>query len=243
MKIDIMKLPVDNVTLSEAVNLVMSFTEKRETKTVATPNGEIAALCLKNADILNAVSSADLVIPDGAGIVLASKILGTPLKEKVAGVDLAAALLPKLTEQGKSVFLLGGKKGVAQKAAEKIKEHYPELKIAGFHNGYFLDEDEIVDLLNKADADVIYVCLGAPKQEFFMERNKGKIKTGVMLGLGGTIDVFAGKGKRAPSLLVEYNLEWLYRLIKEPKRFNRVIKLPGYVCSAYIYRMKKGKRG
>ena len=167
-----------------------------------------------------------------------TKILKTPLKQKVAGIEFAQNLLPILEETGKKLYLLGSKPGIADLAAEKMRENCPGLQICGTADGYFKDENEVVEKVNASGADVLFVCLGAPKQEKFMAEHQKDLNVKLMIGLGGTLDGIAGTVKRAPRWMIRLNLEWLYRLIKEPRRLGRMMRLPKFVFAAFKKRMK-----
>lgn len=236
-KINIRGVNFDNVTLDDAVDKVMSFTEGNKNCFVVTPNSEIVQACIEDSSVKNIINSADLCIPDGIGVVYASRILRRPLKGKVAGFDLATALLPAMAKKRTRLFLLGSAPGIAETAAEKMKEKNPGLIICGIADGYFKDEKPIIEMINNSGAEIVFVCLGAPKQEKFMMRNRDKIKTKAMLGLGGSLDVFAGNVKRAPDIFINLGLEWFYRLIKQPKRFFRMLKLPKFLFGTIWYSM------
>lgn len=241
MKLDVMGLQFDNVTMDEALARADAFLSGDKTVCVVTPNAEIAYEALHDMSLRKLLNSADLMLPDGAGVVLASKLLKTPLKEKVAGVDFAAGLLKLLAKNQQSVFLLGAKPGVAEKAAEKMVQMTPGLRIAGLHDGYFTDEAPIIAQINESGADVLFVCLGSPKQELFMQRYRQALGVKIMIGLGGSLDAFAGTVKRAPQWMIRMNLEWLYRLIKEPKRFGRMLRLPKYLFAVMKTRISGRK--
>ncbi len=241
MKLDVMGLQFDNVTMDEALARADAFLSGDKTVCVVTPNAEIAYEALHDASLQKLLNSADLMLPDGAGVVLASKLLKTPLKEKVAGVDFAAGLLRLLAKNQQSVFLLGAKPGVAETAAEKMVQMTPGLRIAGLHDGYFTDEAPIIAQINESGADVLFVCLGSPKQELFMQRYRQALGVKIMIGLGGSLDAFAGTVKRAPQWMIRMNLEWLYRLIKEPKRFGRMLRLPKYLFAVMKTRISGRK--
>ena len=159
-------------------------------------------------------------------------------KQKVAGIEFAQNMLPVYEELGSRLYLLGSKPGVAELAAHKMLESHPKLVICGTADGYFKDEDEVVRKINEAAADVVYVCLGAPKQENFMFRHKDELNVRLMAGLGGTLDGIAGTVKRAPKWMIKLQLEWLYRLIKEPRRLGRMMRLPKFVFAAFKKRRK-----
>lgn len=239
MKIDVMDVKFDNVTMAEAMDRAREILDGSETVYVVTPNSEIVYEAMKDESLRQLLNDAALVLPDGAGVVLGSKILGTPLKEKVAGVEFADHLMDVMAEKGKKLYLLGSKPGIAEQAAEKMLEKHPKLQICGMADGYFKDENEVVAKVNEAGADVLFVCLGAPKQEKFMQAHKDELNVKMMCGLGGSLDSFAGTVKRAPRWMINLSLEWLYRLLKEPKRIGRMMRLPKFIL-AVVGRKLKG---
>lgn len=238
MKTDIMGLQFDNITMEEALDAAKALLQGEHAARVVTPNAEIAYEALHDENMRTLLNSAELMLPDGAGVVLASKILKTPLKQKVAGVDFADGLLGVLETTGQSLYLLGSKPGIGELAAQKMMQKHPKLKIAGIADGYFQDETPVIDKINASGADVLFVCLGAPKQEQFMARHQKALHVKLMAGLGGSLDSFAGTVKRAPKWMIRLNLEWLYRLIKEPKRFKRMLRLPKYLWAVVCKRIR-----
>lgn len=241
MKKQVMTITFDNITMEEAVGVAMGHIAARSRCRVVTPNAEFALEAKKNPRFLNILNTSQLVLADGISVVLASKIIGNPMQGRVTGVGFAQALAAAMAEEGKSLYLLGAKPGVAERAAGKLLETYPGLKIAGTHDGYFKEEGPVVEAINAAKPDALLVCLGAPKQEYFMEEHDAQLEVPVMAGLGGSMDVLAGNVQRAPEFFQKYGLEWLYRLCKEPKRWKRMIKLPLYLWDAVIWRIKGGK--
>ena len=169
------------------------------------------------------INDFDVVVADGIGLVYGSRIRKHPLKERVTGYDLSMKLLETANKEGYSLFLLGANEGVAALAAEKIKEKYPRIKIAGTHNGYFSDASEVLSLI---DCDILFVGMGFPKQENFLYENREKIRAVCAIGNGGVLNILAGNQKRAPMIFQKLGLEWFYRLVKEPKRITRQWKLP-----------------
>lgn len=238
MKTDVLGVYYDDVTMEEALALGETLLQGGVASYCVTPNGEMAYEALKDPDFRAVLNDAALVLPDGAGVIMASKILKRPLKQKVAGIEFAQNLLPILERNGSRLFLLGSKPGVGELAAEKMLERCPELCICGIMDGYFTDDREAVSAIRKAKADVVYVCLGAPKQEQFMHRNRTLLPVKLMIGLGGTLDGIAGTVKRAPRWMIKLQLEWLYRLIKQPKRLGRMLRLPKFIFAAVKARMK-----
>ncbi|MBO2527195.1 MAG: glycosyltransferase [Clostridiales bacterium] len=238
MKTDVLGVQYDNITMEEAIAAGRAFLTGTKTAYCVTPNAEMAYEALRDEQFCNVLNSADLVLPDGAGVVLGAKILKTPLKQKVAGIEFAQNMLSVCEELGSRLYLLGSKPGVAELAAEKMLEKHPELIICGTADGYFSDEAEVIRKINDAAADVVYVCLGAPKQENFMFRHRDELNVRLMAGLGGTLDGIAGTVKRAPKWMIKLQLEWLYRLMKEPRRLGRMMRLPKFVFAALKKRMK-----
>lgn len=219
----------DSLTLEEAVARAKTLMDERRAAYVVTPNPEIVMACRERAETMAAVNGADLILPDGIGVIYGARILGTPLKCKLPGIDFITALMADMAKEGKSVFLLGAKPGVAEAAAERLKAMHPGLVIAGTHDGYFKEDAPVVAAVNAAQPDLLLVCLGAPKQELWMQRNRSALHIGLMAGLGGSLDVFAGNVKRAPKAFQKLGLEWFYRLLKEPKRIGRMMKLPKFL--------------
>lgn len=238
MKTDVLGVQYDNFTMEEAIAAGRAFLTGTKTAYCVTPNAEMAYEALHDEAFCKVLNSADLVLPDGAGVVLGAKILKTPLKQKIAGIEFAQNMLPVYEELGSRLYLLGSKPGIAELAAEKIQKKHPKLIICGTADGYFKDEDEVIRKINEAKTDALYVCLGAPKQEYFMFRHRDELNVRLMAGLGGTLDGIAGTVKRAPKWMIKLQLEWFYRLIKEPRRIGRMMRLPKFVFAALKRRMR-----
>ncbi|NCB52180.1 MAG: glycosyltransferase [Clostridia bacterium] len=241
---DILGVGFDDLTMEEAVTAAMELIKTRSGRYVATPNPEIVMLAREDERLRNALLEAALVLPDGIGVIKGASILGTPLKEKLPGIDFASEVMARLAKKGGSVFLFGAKPGVAEKAGTELSARYNGLSIAGVHDGYFSDDAPIVEEINSAAPDLLLVCLGAPKQELWMQNYDGRLNAGLMAGLGGSLDVFAGEVKRAPEAWQKLGLEWFYRLLREPKRIGRMMKLPLFVLAAVGERGKThGRKG
>ena len=235
---DVLGVGFDNVTKAEAVERALALIDAREGRYVVTPNPEIVMLAKENPALKEALAGADIVLPDGAGIVKGAAILGRPMKEKVPGIDFACGVMARLAERGGSVYLFGAKPGVAEAAAETLRTKFPGLVISGTSDGYFSDDGPIIEKIKDAAPDFLLVCLGAPKQELWIAKMSGKLPVGLMVGLGGSLDVFAGTVKRAPEAWQKLDLEWLYRLLKEPRRIGRMMKLPLFVIEAAGERLR-----
>jgi len=236
-KINIRGLNFANITMTEAFDIAKSYIAGDKPRAIYTPNAEITQMCIddKAGDLFKLINSADMIIPDGAGVILASKILRTPLKQKVGGYDLAYNnIVPYLDETGGTLFLLGSTEENVEKAVFNLKEKYKNLKIF-YNNGYFNKEkeseenNEVIEKINNYAPDVVIVCLAAPAQEKWIFENKDKLKAKLLLGLGGTIDVIAGAKKYAPKIFIKLNLEWLYYFIKYPARRKRFKLLPKFI--------------
>ena len=236
-----------NVTMSEAVEIAKSFiAEKNKVHAIYTPNAEIMQKCIedKTGGLFEILNSADMLIPDGSGVVLASKILKTPLKQKVGGFELGRNhIIPYLDEIGGTLFLLGSKEEFAEKAAANLNEKYKNLKIF-YHHGYFdrndpAENQKITEKINASNPDVVFVCFGGPASEKWIFENRAQTNKGLFMALGGTIDVIAGVKKYAPKIFIKLNLEWLYYFIKYPSRRKRFKALPKFVFGTMF--MKKQK--
>ncbi|MBZ4645699.1 MAG: tagA [Clostridia bacterium] len=238
--IDILGTRIDFVTLAEAEQKVWNFLKEDKLHMVFTPNSEMIMAALKDDDLKKVLNAGDLNTADGIGVVYASKILGKPLKERVAGFDLAKRILAKLPQKKYTLYLLGGIPGIAETAKEKLQQEYPGIQIIGTHDGYFDEKEEqrMIEEINKLKPDIIFVCLGMSKQERWIYNNRNKLNARVCMGIGGSLDVFAGKAQRAPEVFQKLGLEWFYRLIKEPWRYKRMMALPKFAVTV----MLKGKR-
>ena len=231
-RIDVLGVSFDDLTMDEAVEIALGFMQERRACYACTPNPEIVMAAKGDAALRAALSGAELVLADGVGITKAAAMLGTPLKSRVPGIDFASNVISRLADRGGSVYLLGAKPLVAEAAAEKLTQTYAGIVIAGTNDGYFTDDAPVIEKINAASPDFLMVCLGSPKQELWMSANAGRLSCGLMAGLGGSLDVLAGNVQRAPETWRRLGLEWLYRVIKEPKRLGRVMKLPAFVLEA-----------
>lgn len=236
MKKNILGVNIDNLTLEEAVTAGCALLEQDGSHYVVTPNPEFLLTAKKNEAFQNVLNAADLSLPDGIGVIYAAKLLGRPLKGRAPGIEFAQGLMEHLAQRGKKLFLLGAKPGVAEQAAENLCKTYPGLTICGVHDGYFKDDAPVIEKIKASEADVVFVCLGAPKQELWMAKNGPNTGAALLVGLGGCLDVFAGNVQRAPELWQKAGMEWLYRLIKEPSRFGRMARLPLVLVDAVIAR-------
>ena len=245
MKINLLGVSFDDLTLEEAVAAGSALAQGPGMGYVVTPNPEFILEARKNPAFARDLSGAALTIADGIGVIYAAKILGTPLKGKVPGIDFAAGLMEEMAKKGQRLFLLGAKPGVAELAAAALEKRYPGLNVCGTHDGYFKEEENeaIAAQIKESGADVVFVCLGAPKQERWMARYGEATGAHLLAGLGGSLDVFAGTVLRAPKIWQKLGLEWFYRLCKEPWRWKRMIRLPLVLWYALLERLGGKKHG
>lgn len=237
-RIDVLGVAFDNLSMDEAVERALALMRERRAAYVVTPNPEIVLACREDPEAAAAVAGAALTIPDGIGVIYGAKLLKTPLKERVPGIDFTTRLLEALDAEGGSAFLLGSKPGVAERAREKLQARFPGLRLAGVHDGYFQDDGPVLEQINAVAPDLLMVCLGAPKQEKWMQANAPRLRVGLMVGNGGALDVLSGDATRAPLAWQKAGLEWLYRLLKEPKRIGRMMKLPLFLVKVLRARSK-----
>ena len=245
-KINIRGVYFDNVNMDEAMEKVTSMVGTEGLDYMFTPNSEIVQNCIENPALFEVINSASIVIPDGIGVVYASKILKTPLKAKVPGCEVAEKLMEYASKTGDGVYFFGGGKKTEEREAvgvlakERMCEKYPGLNIVGTRDGYFTQDDvpAIIEEINGSGAKILFVCLGAPKQEKWIYDNRDALKVNFAAGLGGTLDVFAGTVKRAPEFFIKANLEWFYRLLCMPSRFGRMMKLPKFLFGTMIKKNK-----
>ena len=237
MRIDVLGVGFDNLTMEEAVTRGMELLRSPGAHYVVTPNPEIVEICRENLAARHAVNRADLVLADGVGIIKGAQMLGTPLKARTPGIEFAGNLMDRMAEEGLSLYLLGAKPGVAETAGAKLAEKYPGLRIAGTHDGYFQDDAPVIEEIRNSGADCVFVCLGAPKQELWMSKHGPSTGARLLCGLGGSLDVFAGVVERAPKFWSDHGLEWFYRLCTDPRRAGRMMKLPLFLV--HVQRAKK----
>lgn len=229
--VEILGIRINKVDMAGAVDYIDNLIQNNVKSMVVTPNSEMIVLARKDQELADVLNKADLSVPDGAGVVLASKLLNNPVPERVAGFDLMKETFKLANKRGYSIYLLGGEPGVVDLASKKILEDYPELKIIGTHHGFLAGglEEEVFAELNKIKPDILYVGMGVPLQEKFLNKNLDKIDVKLAMAIGGSFDVLAEKVKRAPLWMQRLNLEWFYRLLQEPARIVRMMALPVFV--------------
>lgn len=231
-RVKILGVPFDNLTMDQAVEKAGQLFDGG-VHYICTPNPEFVMQAQQDKEFMEILQKSDINLPDGIGVVIGSKIIKQPLKERVAGFDFLTRLF---AQSGKSFYLFGGKPGVAELAAQKLAQQ--GTNVVGHHHGYFDDDSEIIADIKAKQPDILLVCLGAPKQEKWIYNNIDKLNVSLCIGAGGSLDVFAGTVKRAPDIFIKLNLEWFYRLLKQPSRLPRMMNLPKFLLKVIF----KGNR-
>ena len=237
--VKILGVRVDKITKAQALEEFQKLLEGDRCELIVTPNAEIVEKASKTPQLRRIINEeAAIVTPDGVGLIYASKLKGDPIQEKVAGIDFAHSAIELCAKLGRSVYLLGSKPGVAEAAAANLEKEIPGLKIAGFRDGYFREDEEpsVVADINASGADFLCVALGSPKQEYFVIKHRDALQAKAAAGLGGSLDIWSGQLNRAPKFYIDHGLEWLYRMIQEPKRLKRLPALPVFLIKAAIRR-------
>ncbi|MDN5293044.1 MAG: N-acetylglucosaminyldiphosphoundecaprenol N-acetyl-beta-D-mannosaminyltransferase [Eubacteriales bacterium] len=220
-------LPVANVDMKEAVAAVEKILQVQTYAAapflIFAANPEKITRASTDKELLSILQQSDLLIPDGIGLVWASRLLRQPLRERVTGFDLMQKLIHLAASRDFRIFLLGSKPEVVEKAAAKLSSQYPSLKIAGYHHGYFDsgEEEKVIGLINRSQPDILFVGMGSPRQEKWLFHHRHRLQVKVAMGVGGSLDVISGRLRRAPLLFRRLGLEWFYRGLREPKRFYR----------------------
>lgn len=225
-KVNLLGLDILDADLVGAVGTLKKRMEVKGRTVVFTPNTEMLAAAVVNDGIARLLSFADVLLPDGFGLRVAGLLSGVELKNTTAGIEVGEQMLCLAEKRGYRVFFLGGKEGVAISAAKRLKKRYPSLKICGAENGFFgrKEERRICERINSSRADILFVCMGFPRQERFVRRNAHSLSgIRLIMCLGGSLDVWAGQTLRAPIFIRKIHLEWLYRILHEPKRLERFL--------------------
>lgn len=237
-KINILSIPVDVVTMEEAVDAVFDKIHHKGFHLVATANAEMLMLAHENNDFASILRQASLIVPDGAGALWAAEQQGESFPERVTGADLAVKLMNRAAKEGTPIYCMGSAPGVVDQAIANVTSEVGPLNIVGTHSGFFTAEEEvaIVESIKDKGAKLVFVALGVPKQEYWLMKHLGSLDGVVGIGVGGTFDVLAGNTQRAPMWMQNNRLEWLYRLLKQPSRLGRMLALPKFVWTVKRYK-------
>lgn len=220
-------IPVHVSTVVEALDQIENFIREGKPRLVVTPDSSAMVLAQRDPEWRHILTHADLVTPDGAGVLWAAKVFGGRVRERVSGVELVREICGLSSQKGYRLFFLGARPGIAEQAAARLREEFPQMQLAGIHHGYFRPEEEprIVEAIRRARPDVLFVALGLPRQEKWIWRHKEVLNVPVSIGVGGSFDVFSGRLRQAPAWMQRTGLEWLHRLIQEPWRYGRTLSL------------------
>lgn len=238
-KVSILNIPVTNTTKQQFVHSMIQQSKMQNNPIkIVTANPEIIMLAKENPSYESLLLSSDHVVADGIGVVIGANMLGTPLQERIPGYELVHEFLKNAPADANSFYFYGGKPGVAQAAATKAIELYPQASIVGVSDGYGQDgtPEEIAAKIAQLQPNYIFVALGAPKQEEWINQYSKLYKNSIMMGVGGSFDVLSGQVNRAPKIFIKLNLEWFHRLITQPTRAKRMLKIP-----QFLFAVRKSK--
>lgn len=240
-KEEILGVEVCITTYNELKKCVKNDIEQKRKSYIVTINPEKVIKASKDESLKRILNDAKYQIPDGVGIIYASKIKKGKIKSRITGIDTMEMICSLANEENFRIFMYGAEQEVIEKAKINLEKKYKNINICGCINGYEKDTQKIIDKINKSNADILFVALGSPKQELFIAKNIDKINCKILLGVGGSFDVISGKKKRAPKWMRKKGLEWLYRLIKEPKRFFRQTRLISFIFDVFLEKNKSKK--
>lgn len=234
-RINILGVGFDPITMNKAVEKAFGYLAGDKPKMIFTANPEIVMAATESNAFMEIMNKGDLVVADGIGVVIGSKIIKKPLPERVAGYDLVQNLFAKMKNTEHTAYFFGAAPGIAEKARKKMNKQYPGLKVVGSHDGYFdeAEEKKIIEEIQALKPSLLLVGLGAPKQEQWINANKDRLNVKLCIGVGGSFDVMSGTLKRAPKIFIKLGLEWFYRLISQPTRIKRMMKLPLFLLVVF----------
>lgn len=240
-KAEILGCNIDIIDSHQAMEKINEIISGKKVGRVITLNAEIAFQAQYDENLRNLINGADLVTPDGIGVIWGGRQLGYDFPERVTGIDLMVSLCRKAADIGWKIFLFGASPGVAEAAAQNLRQQFPGLMIVGCRHGYFNQNEStgIAREIASLQPDILFVALGAPKQEYWIKEQQEVMKIPLCMGVGGSFDVIAGIKSRAPGWAIRLNLEWLYRLLAEPSRWKRQLALPRYVLAIKKAKWKK----
>jgi len=238
----ILGIPFYALTMEETLDILEGYLAEPKNHIVITPNPEGVMQARRNPEFAAAIKSADLRLADGTGIVLAAKFTGQKIPGRVRGVDTTLAFFERLTKKDRdfTVYFLGAKPGVAEKAKANMEARYPSMKVAGYHHGFFTDDAQIINEINSLSPDILLVCIGMPRAELWATKHRD-INARITMCLGGTLDIMAGEVQLAPPIMRKWGLEWLYRLVSQPSRAKRMLDIPRFVL-AVIFSRDRGNK-
>lgn len=238
---NILGVAVSCIKYDELKFQIINDIKKDKKSTIVAINPEKILKAHNDNELKQLLNSSTYKIPDGVGIIYASRIQKGNIKNRITGIDTMEMICSLSEEKGYRIFMYGAKEKTLIAAKNKLEEKFPKINIVGFMNGYEKDNEKIIKAINDSKAQIIFVALGSPKQEYWIKNNKDKVCVNIFQGVGGSFDVFSGNIKRAPEKMQKIGLEWLYRLLKEPKRIFRQVKLLKFVWLVIIRKKEKNK--
>ncbi len=237
--VTIMGVPFLHISQQGFVDLLVNRIEQQEKTFVVTANPEVVMQANENPNVMNYLKQATYICADGIGVVKAAQILGDSLPERVTGYDTMVRLLEVGQQKHFKIYLLGAQKETIEKTVANIHKNYPNVDVVGYHDGYFdWNNNDFAKEIATLQPDLVFVALGVPRQEKWITENLDKFSKGVFIGVGGSFDVIAGTVKRAPVIWQKLNLEWLYRLLRQPSRFGRMLVLPRFALKVFALKFK-----
>lgn len=245
-KISILGVEIDNITLKESGDITKKIIEQsnKSCEIIVAPNTEFVMCAQRDKEFFDILKKAKLATPDSVGIMIGAKLQKKKFKERIPGQAYFREVIRRAEIEGWSVYILGGTEDVIEKAVVNVKKDFPKVNIIGYHEGYFTkdSEEEVIKQINELQPNVLFVAMGAPKQEKWINKNKEKLKVDVAAGQGGTLDYEAGRIKRAPKIIQKIGMEWFWRLILQPSRIIRMRVLPLFLIKLVFKKDKsKGK--
>lgn len=233
MKETILGVQVNTENYDELIPKVFRNIEDKKKSLVVAINPEKLMKAKEDPGLKALLNRAEFQIPDGIGVIIASKLKKGSISSRITGIDMMDRIVKEAARTGRAVFLYGAKPGVADKAAQQLKQTYPDLIVAGTQDGYESDTSKVLETINKAKPDILFVAMGSPKQEQWIEQHRDNLYPTLYQGVGGSFDVLAGNVKRAPAAFQRMGAEWLYRLLKEPSRLKRQMNLPKFLFEVF----------
>lgn len=233
MKETILGVQVNTENYDELIPKVFRNIEDKKKSLVVAINPEKLMKAKEDPRLKALLNRAEFQIPDGIGVIIASKLKKGSISSRITGIDMMDRIVREAARTGRAVFLYGAKPGVADKAAQQLKQTYPDLIVAGTQDGYESDTSKVLETINKAKPDILFVAMGSPKQEQWIEQHRDNLYPMLYQGVGGSFDVLAGNVKRAPAAFQRMGAEWLYRLLKEPSRLKRQMNLPKFLFEVF----------
>jgi len=241
-RITVLGIPIDRIGMREAIERVRAFLHSGDSHIIVTADSAGLVMAQRDGELRDIMRSADLVTADSAGVLLAAKLAGTPLPERVSGIDLAAEICRLCAESEQSIFFLGAGAGIADEAAKALRGKFPALRIAGTRDGFFEHDAPVVEQIRQSGAGALFAAMGIPKQEKWIARYAKDTGVAIAIGLGGSFDVFSGRVGRAPAWMRNHGLEWVYRLARNPMKMKKVAHLPVFALLTLAERLGLRRR-